>query len=370
MKLVFCFVVIFLQSLKLFSQETIPYGDFIEKDTAIKWAAESDQIFDLTPKTSRFSIKNRLINKLNNEGLFVYIIDTNNRTVAKELATKINYKTFQSSFDITKDIFSREICHYDYLPLNSIKELKDDVSDSKKLQSKIDFFTVKQILYYKNGKINISNVLICPTLFEKHNKEEYLLNGKFLFNACFNNSSDENISTNNLQYIGNFNVEYKFNYKTEFRENNTQIITLREAELINPIMDDFQARMFDVIDIKTNTKVPRGKFLSYNMPMDTVDVTEPESNHRFYEVRQSSIMTEHLNTFKINQDIFWDSVQLKLISKVNEVVIKAPYLDRKYHQGLYTPLYKIVYKKPFIAIPKRDYLWDEMKVIQFRKYVK
>jgi hypothetical protein len=58
-------IIIFLAI--IYSQNTfaqIPYTDFIQADTAIQWAAEYDQILNITPKVARFGIRNIMHAKL------------------------------------------------------------------------------------------------------------------------------------------------------------------------------------------------------------------------------------------------------------------------------------------------------------------
>src|SRR3982750_5037882 len=83
----------FLYSSVCFSQNKLQYANFIQTDTAVKWAAIYTSYINLTPANPNFNIRNFYTNKLKEQPVTSYQEDNSTFTVSP---VKINYADYKT----------------------------------------------------------------------------------------------------------------------------------------------------------------------------------------------------------------------------------------------------------------------------------
>jgi hypothetical protein len=175
-----------------FSQIKIEYANFIQTDTAVKWAAVYNSYVNLTPVNPNFNIRNFYVDKLKQQGAIAYNQDNSAFSV---MPVRLNYELYKASikevnFDATKMNWE-----FNYAEKHDATEgifTRDSNScDSCTLSNKISFFKVKQLLYYRNNQLKIQNILLSPVIYKKETgatKEtsSYFETSDFAFNEIKN----------------------------------------------------------------------------------------------------------------------------------------------------------------------------------------
>ena len=147
---------------------------------------------NLTPANPNFNIRNFYVNKLKQQGATAYREDGISFAVTP---VKINYAGFISTIKPVNYNAAKMNWWFNYDEKNSGAEMifnrESNVCDTCILNNKFSFFKIKQLLYYKNNRFNIQNILLSPVIYTKQagdrkEKTTYFEAGSFAFNEIKN----------------------------------------------------------------------------------------------------------------------------------------------------------------------------------------
>ena len=133
-----------------FAQNKIEYANFIQTDTAVKWAAIYTSYVNLTPANPNFSIRNFYINKLKQGTIKAYLQDSLSFAVTPIDVSNSDYK---KDMKLEIDDSRKTNWYFNFTEGNNGFEKVfyngSNNCDSCLYINDLSFFKVKQLLYYK-----------------------------------------------------------------------------------------------------------------------------------------------------------------------------------------------------------------------------
>ena len=317
-----------------FSQTRLEYGDFIQTNDNIKWAAETDALLNLMPKTAKYSLKNLYLKKLKDSGIISYQINSDRYSVTQ---VKLTFNQFNTrKFDSTANA---NISNDSYAAISETKETEIAsrysfcICDSCSRNELFEIFKTKQVVCYGNADLFIKNILISPLCLKRNSSI-----GKpvwdILFNVAFSNGDEIKYNKQDLLYLGDEEYYYDFN-ETSFIENKNKL-TPRSPTLINLILDDCKKGKLKLFDPEKGIEIPYAKLKFWGQDKIAVIVYDADGEGKGEIGRTRYIRRERnfdsLNTFKIKQQLYFDKKNEILISVVQRIDILEPVITS---QGVY-----------------------------------
>ena len=174
------------------AQSKIEYANFIQTDTAVKWAAVYNSYVNLTPVNPNFNLRNFYVGKLKQQGATAYFQD--NASFSVTPAT-LNYNQYKASIKAVTYDATKMNWFFNYDEKNNASEKifaqESNTCDTCILSNRISFFKIKQLLYYRNNQFKIQNILLSPVIYKKEtgaSKEttSYFETSNFAFNEIKN----------------------------------------------------------------------------------------------------------------------------------------------------------------------------------------
>jgi hypothetical protein len=317
MKVIFILLITTL-SQKCFAQ--IPYTDFIQNDTAIQWAAEYDQILNITPKISKYGIRNILHAKLM-KGECTDNYTTNSDGAIKRIFclkdTGLNNNIFSSNVNPYKAYFYdnknlSEVCNSSEIANSYLGNLN---------KNKFQIYKVKQILYYKNNKLFINNALI-TTLYlnEFSDSNEFVFSWIPTFTTCFHNKTIAKLTSKQKSRCIDLGESYA-NYRIldeEMYESKIKIFTKLNPSFSHHLFQDIFDNKITIVDDKENI-IPNKKVFDVNNPLIEVPVYDNDGNLRVTKKMRNEVNIDSFYLFEIKQHFYYDSISNILHSEVNYI---------------------------------------------------
>jgi hypothetical protein len=314
-----CFAFIFSQN--TFAQ--IPYTDFVQNDTAIQWAAEYDQILNITPKITRYGIRNIIHAKL----MRGECVD--NYTTNGDGAFKTSFcmkdtgliNVTLSNINPYGDNYKNTINHNILFAKSS--EIKNSYQDYL-ASNKFHIYKIKQILFYENEKLFVNNVLVTPLYLKE---ESDSVENRFVwfnsYSSCFNAKFSLLTPSQKAMFIdlGNGEEKYNLNHNLSDDNPNAKIFTKSNPIFSHHLFEDIFANKITVVDEKGNIILSK-KVLNHNNPLVEVsgscDGTGRRSKPLFF---RNEVNIDSFYNFSINQHFYYDSTQNILHSEVNYIEV-------------------------------------------------
>jgi hypothetical protein len=306
-----------------FAQNKIEYANFIQTDTAVKWAAIYTSYVNLTPVNPNFNIRNFYINKLKQLPVKAYLQDSllftvtpveisysdlkKNWTKENYSSTKMNWKyDFDDNHDASEPIFRAEF----------------NACDSCLSINKLTLLKVKQLLYYKNNQLRIQNILFSPILYTKEtlwHKEDATFYSNIAFG--FNNAAiDETAIPSTAKYIGRAGNDLRI-LPTE-SDNDHKILTLNNWSLGYQLYQDIKKKRIkayatdkSIYPSATSMLDPR-KIEQYHSEPITVAVFDDDGYPRKYKKMIPEMNFDSVYNYTLIQDFYFDFTSERLYSKL------------------------------------------------------
>ncbi len=305
-----------------FSQNKIEYANFIQGDTAIKWAAIYNSYVNLTPANPNFNLSNYFFNKLQNSPVKAFKETKENLSV---IPYEITYKDLVSNLLFEKDSLQKANWIYDF-------QLDDATEASFRLNSTecgtclnnlLSFFKVKQLIYYKNNQLLIKNILINPLVYKKNSEEtkEDALYAETM-NICFDSS--ENNNTNipiTAKFINRTCNLLKLVPRLDNNFSESRVLT-HNWSLGSILYRDLKANKIKAYNTDNNiyptpaTMINYKKIDEYHNYFEEVSIYDAQGN----QVGTKKVLAEKnydsLYNFNLIQDFYFDFKTEKLYSKM------------------------------------------------------
>lgn len=324
----------------MFSQNKIEYANFIQTDTAIKWAAIYSSVVNLTPVNPNFNISNFYFNKFKKDKIRTYTTDSFSFAV---YPTITRYSSLMNSLPSsyiqydTKKINSK--FEYDERHDGNPALLYNEANDCYTcLNNKLSLIKVKQLLYYKNNQLQIKNILINPLTYLK--KAETTINETSFaetMNVAFdaNNTENTSIPTEAI-FIGRAGNILTL-LPEQFSEN--KILTTSNWSLFNILFKDIKANKIKAYDTDNSIYPNAAKILDnqkieeYKNPADTIPIyDETDGSLGQYKIIRRDINTDSVYSFLLVQNFYFDFKNEKLYSKLVALIPQLRYIT---YTGVY-----------------------------------
>ncbi len=328
-------ILVFLYNGIAFAQKPEKYANFIQTDTAIKWAALYDSYVNLTPQTPNFNIRNFYINRLKAHTAAIYHHDSlllavssadANFTDFTNTITKTGYNpakvNFRFGFDKNKQEASESVFY-----------MEENKCGNCPTVNTLSFFKVKQLLWYRNHRLFIKNILLMPLIYTK---EKYNSPAETVFyetaDFAFNNPVDDADSipasakfigrtSNNLVLLPSF-------------KNSTGILTLNNWNICAILRKDIKDKYLKAYDTR-NSIYPDTKKILVPAKLDeylNIPIEVPVYNESGEMIRTRKLFnefnTDSLYNLNVVQDFYFDFdkeiLYSKLIAVAPRIMIVTP----------------------------------------------
>jgi hypothetical protein len=304
----------------------IPYTDFVQADTAIQWAAEYDQILNITPKIARFGIRNIMHAKLmRGECIDNYEIVDNKIEKTKYCLSD----TIRSRNDFTSSINPFFKISYDFNENIISKKMKLEIDNAfedidRKTGSQI--LKLKQIIAYKSSNLYITNILVTPLILKKYSDSGSL---KFTwqtnYTTCFNDSLNilTSIKKTSLIDLGTNYQIYNLYDNGNSDSLESKVITKGKPILSQQLFKDIMAKKITAID--NNGNILNNKNLMSYKASDVSYIIHFDGGGRknngtsYSRTAKGELNIESIYKFGIFQHFYYDSTKNILHSEVNYI---------------------------------------------------
>lgn len=308
--------------LTLSAQKRLEYGDFIQWDNKIRWAMEIDNYLDLTPKIPKYSITSWYLKKLRTQGIAAYQLNNDKYSVTEN---KLSHNDWNKNLSIDtinfRNLFRGQEMRISEESVNAAKG--NCLCDSCYVSTLFDIIKVKQLIYYKNAKFYISNVMLTPMCL----KDSLEYDNEFsrwygLFNVAFNYKQDITPAAN-MVYIGNVEKTYDFSIPN-VNSPQKRLLTTRNPRIMSMMYEDLKKGLITPYDPddKTRKRKLKDVFLRISPEMLIQDYDSLGNPVGTRKIRQE-VNKDSIYNFKISQDVYFDMEKEVLVSKVKSVTIQA-----------------------------------------------
>lgn len=335
MKKIILFLALPLSALYACGQVASSYTVPIQHDTAIQWAAACDKVINLSPKISEYSLKKWYLNKLKQGTVTAYRENTGSNSVSpydlsmpglqipgwlKGLAIELSPTKHPQEWyfvDNTKGKDDHERGRYRAGNLNL-------AADSCCGCDEADAFRAKQVLSYKNGKFSIYNVFISPLCVRPTAvppSDWYPL-----CNVAYNDNAERKFPglSKEVVLLNTNEIDYDFN--AEKPSSFDSVLTVYRTDIGSLIYQDVLKGRLRPIGVETGQPIPVKKFLTWQMPADTMavyDVNDP-SKILGYKVVQAERSSREFSRMRIKQDLYFDFTNERLYAVIRSVILMLP----------------------------------------------
>lgn len=308
-----------------FAQTRIEYADFLQTDTAIKWAAVYTSYMNLAPVNPNFNIRNFYFNKLKQQGAVAYTEDSSAFAV---YARHINYPHFISTVQKAGYDAAKMNWCFSYDEKNDASELifnmESNDCDTCMIKNKLSFFKVKQLLYYKNNMLRIRNILLSPVIYKKTDKSfkeeaQYFETTNFAFNQI---KSDESSIPSTAKLIGRSCNNLVLLPSQGNNGNDNKILTLNNWNLSALLYKDIMSRKLKAYDTQGSVYPDKKNMLDYNKvegyKANAIEVQVVDSLGEItgYKKIMPEVNFDSIYNYTLIQDLYFDFEKEKLYSKL------------------------------------------------------
>jgi hypothetical protein len=316
------FIASFFSTLCLNSLAQIPYTDFIQNDTNIQWAAEYDQILNITPKITRYGIRNIIHEKLKNGACI------DNYTTNADGAFKMSFCLKDTG--LSNPIFGSNLnpykAYYYYDRFNNLANICNETEIAPSYlenlnKNKFQIYKVKQIFYYKHNKLFINNALVTPLYLNKFSdSNERQFSWIPSFSSCFNDKAVANLSSKQKSKcvdLGESYATYRI-LTDEIQESQIKIFTKLHPSFSHHLFQDIVDEKITIVD-QIENKIPNKKVFEVNNPMIEVPVYDDDGNVNKTIKMRNEVNIDSFYLFEIKQHFYFDSAKNILHTEVNYI---------------------------------------------------
>jgi hypothetical protein len=303
-------------------QKKLEYGDFIQWDNKIRWAMETDNFLDLTPKMPKYSITAWYLNKLRTEGINIYKLNNDTYSVTQGRLTHNGWNNNLSVDTINfRQLFRGQESKISVEAVNAAKG--NCLCDSCYHPTLFDIIKVKQLIYYKNGRFYISNVLLTPMCLKDSLEYENEFSRWYeLLNVAFNNKPDIS-PTSKMVYIGTVEKSYDLS-ASNTNSQQKRLLTRQNPGIMNMMYYDLKKGLITPYDPDDKTRKRKLKDVFLRITPEVM-IQEYDSLGNVVGTRKirQEVNTDSIYNFKLSQDVYFDREKEILVSKVKSVTIQA-----------------------------------------------
>jgi hypothetical protein len=182
---------------------------------------------------------------------------------------------------------------------------------------------VKQLIYYKNGRFSIANVLLTPMCLKDTLEYENEFSRWYeLFNVAFNDKPD--IAPNaKMIYVGNIEKSYDLSAPNS-NSQQKKLLTTKNPRIMNMLYEDLKKGLITAYDPDDKTRKKKLKDVFQRIATEVM-IQDYDSLGNATATRKikQEVNPDSIYNFKISQDVYFDREKEVLISKIQSVTIQA-----------------------------------------------
>lgn len=315
------------------AQKNNYYTIHIQLDTAIQWAAECDKVINLSPKINEYSLKKWYLDKLKNGSVNAYT-KVKGSSAVTSFSLSLPGLEKQDwlkglSVEISPVKHPREWYFIDNsIPADNYERVKyrggnlKFSADSCCGCDEADAFRVKQVLNYKNGKFSIYNVFISPLCARKTDKPPF--DWYPLCNVAYNDNLERKFPGLSKEVVLLNTGEVDYEFSNENPSPFDSVLTVYRTDIGSLIYQDVLKGNIKPVDFQTGKPMTVKKFLTWQMPADTVADIGDEGQITKYRVVQQERSSSDFSRLRIKQDLYFDFKNERLYSVIRSVIIMLP----------------------------------------------
>lgn len=307
-----------------FSQSKLPYANFVQTDTAVKWAAIYTSYINLTPVNPNFNIRNFYINKLKEQPGTAYREDNSGFTVSPVKVTYADYKAGlkAKTYDPLRMNWKFDYDDNGHNGFDNLFAEEVNACDTCANINKLSFLKVKQLLYYKDHRLNIKNILLSPLVYKKDTRT--FKEGTVFYETAGFAFNESNTAENDIpptaKLIGRAANELVLLPASQDNENN--ILTMDNWSLGIILYKDVKKNILKAYNTDNSIYPDTKKILDsrkiemYKAEVIEVPVYDDDGNMKSYKKIAPEINYDSLYHYTLVQDFYFDFENEKLYSKL------------------------------------------------------
>jgi hypothetical protein len=322
------FLALLLYTNFCFSQNKLEYANLIQTDTVVKWAAIYSSYLNLTTPNPNFNIRNFYVNKLKQGGAIAYNEVNGAFAVTPQ---KISYADYIAAIKSTNYDPAKMNWWFRYDEKNNASEdvfnKESNGCDTCPVKNSLSFIKVKQLLYYRNHRFVIRNILLSPVTYKKTTgslKEDvnYFESQNFAFDPA---DHDDNTIPASAKLIGRSCNNLVLLPGTDQSPEN-KILTINDWNLCHILYQDIKQRKIQAYSTEksiypdTKSILDYRKIESYKNKELIVPFYDSTGGIVNYKKINAEINFDSIYNFTLIQDLYFDFAKEKLYSKLIALV--------------------------------------------------
>jgi hypothetical protein len=342
-------------SIPVFAQKEAAYKDFIQQDNKIQWAAEYDQLIEITPTIKHYGIKEVLFKQLQKNGCI------SNYRIDNDSVIKTKFCLADPSLLTTYFITNDNIYHSIYINQYSTNSESSFIINEKKCscigkyqKNKFDVYRIKQIIYYKNAKLYIKNILVTPLclkdVIDTNNFQQLLWQAAY--SSCYNDSHKilTTAIKNKCIDLGNAEAMYNFNYDVTSDSLPATVFTKKNAVFSHHLYEDILNNKLTAIG-DSNKIIAAGKIINYGVDSIQVMIGDDTTSSAVKTIFPD-VSIDSFYKFTINQHFYFDTVNDILYSEVNYIDVNKEVITSQGVDLGTAAWYRVYFIAPALYKPK------------------
>ncbi len=356
MKYIFL-IFLFPLSIATKSQQRIEYGNFLQQDKQIEWAAVYHSILDLSTVNPNYDLWKFYQRKLSTGNVSIYKQDSTSFAVERSQKMYADYKAGILNIPFSKKEMNWA---YDFSDGSNASEsvFRNEISacDSCLFNDRFSLMKVKQLIYYKNHTLYVQDILMQLVFYTKladASKEDatYYVADAVAFNDSLNESENIPAGATFIARTSNM-LDLSLKEKSE-----NAVLTNANSSLSLILYKDIKKGYINAFAterslIPSGNYLPKEKLDSYQNP--PIEVPYYDENGNVLGIRKmvNEINFDSLCRYTLIQDIYFDFAKEKLYSKVITLIpLRSIVTSMGIDLGL-APYWGVDFRKKIIAKKK------------------
>lgn len=335
-------IAVLMSALPCQAQQRMEYANFIQTDTAVKWAALHSSYLNVTVANPNFDINRYYASKFRKGAAAIYSEDASGFAVNRLPMVNANFSKLKRSYEYDAGKMNW-MFYFDEGNDASEQVFRNEENhcDTCFGKNRISFIKVKQLLYYKNDRLYVQNLWLTPVVYTK-GRGEAKEDSRYTesVNVAFNDAQPDKITIPaTARFIGRVCNNLELLPPDGAQEN--RVLTLRDWSLTALMNRRIRAGALQVYNPDSSI-YPDKRYLTHpdsinklRQPVIPVQVYSESGEVVSVKMVQAEINYDSLYNYTLVQDLYFDFGKEKLYSRV---VALAPRMKIETSAGVYLGL--------------------------------